>query len=76
MLPICTLFAPVHREKEQVTADHIPRHKDNVENLNNNVVILLFFFVFSVRYKNTRQPFSERLNGFSWNFYQTIAGKM
>ena len=25
----------------------------------------VFFWFFSVRHKNTRQPFSERLNGFS-----------
>jgi len=42
-------------------------------------VLQMFFSVFiffSVRHKNTRQPFSKRLNWFSWNFYQTIAGKM
>ena len=36
----------------------------------------LFFSAFSVRQKIWDNRSRERLNGFSWNFYQTIAGKM
>ena len=42
------------------------------------VFCFCLFFAFSVHHKNTRQPFwgtAER-NRFSWNFYQTIAGKI
>ena len=36
----------------------------------------LFFFAFSVHHKTWDNRSLERLNGFLWNFYQTIAGKM
>jgi len=36
----------------------------------------LFFPFFSVRHKIPDNRSRERLNGFSWNFYQTIPGKM
>ena len=39
-------------------------------------VFSVFFLFFSVRQKIPDNRFRERLKGFSWNFYQTIAGKM
>jgi len=38
--------------------------------------LFLFFFCFSVRQKIWDNRSRERLNGFFWNFYQMIAGKM
>jgi len=38
--------------------------------------LFFLFSVFSVRQKIPDNRSRERLNGFSWNFYQTIAGKM
>ena len=39
-------------------------------------LFFVFFCFFSVRQKIPDNRSRERLNGFSWNFYQTIAGKM
>ena len=36
----------------------------------------LFFFVFFRPSQKYQTTVLEQLNGFSWNFYQTIAGKM
>jgi len=38
--------------------------------------VFLFFLFFSVRQKIWDNRSREQLNGFSWNFYQTIAGYM
>jgi len=38
--------------------------------------LFCFFSAFSIRQKIWDNRSRERLNGFSWNFYQTIAGKM
>jgi len=39
-------------------------------------VLQIFFCFFPVRHKIWDNRSRERLNGFSWNFYQTLAGNM